>query len=312
MKVSESNQGVGESLLFPPQYENEEEAQLAILVVVRRSPRLFGHEQSRWTLASIIETCSWLELVSLPGLWQLLKRLNIRYKRARSYIHSPDLYYDEKLAYLQQCLHLARENPERIVFLYLDEVTYYRQPTLASAYEVTGSQQPLARRSHAANTWFRVLASLDALTGKTLYVQRSRISRKYLSEFYESIYEAYPWAEVIYVAQDNWPVHYHPDVLARLQPQNFPWQPTLPDHWPTEPGPQAVHDDLPIQLLFLPSYASWLNPIEKLWRWLKQRVIHLHEFSDDWQTLKQRVADFLDQFSADSTELLRYTGLLYG
>lgn len=284
---------------------------MGILLIVRRSPRLFGHEQSRWTLESLLTTCSWLELDTLPGLWQLLKRLGIRYKRARSYIHSPDPHYDEKLAYLEQCLQLAKEKPEEIAFLYLDEVTYYRQPTLASAYEAVGSYQPLARRSHVANTWFRILASMDALTGKTLYLQRSCINRKYLSDFYQTISEAYSWAKVIYVAQDNWPVHYHPDVLARLQPQQFPWQPKLPGHWISEPGPRAVHDDLPIQMLFLPSYASWLNPIEKLWRWLKQKIIHLHEFSSDWPTLKRHVSEFLDPFSQGSTELLEYVGLLH-
>jgi hypothetical protein len=74
----------------------------------------------------------------------------------------------------------------------------------------------------------------------------------------------------------------------------------------------VTQGNLPIQLLFLPTYASWLNPIEKLWRWLRQQVIHLHGFSDDWPALKARVADFLNQFRNGSTELLRYVGLLYG
>ncbi|XGW00636.1 MAG: hypothetical protein ACAF41_21025 [Leptolyngbya sp. BL-A-14] len=32
--------------------------------------------------------------------------------------------------------------------------------------------------------------------------------------------------------------------------------------------------------------------MEKLWRWLRQKVIHLHRLSDDWNTLQQRVGDF--------------------
>jgi hypothetical protein len=66
-------------------------------------------------------------------LWQLLHRLGIRYKRARSYVHSPDLYYDEKLGLIQLCLLQAWYDPQRYVFLYQDEFTYYRQPTLAQA-----------------------------------------------------------------------------------------------------------------------------------------------------------------------------------
>jgi hypothetical protein len=67
-------------------------------------------------------------------------------------------------------------------------------------------------------------------------------------------------------------VHCHPKVLAGLQPQTSPFWPRLPDNWPPEPSRRAVrHSDslalalaLPIQLVFLPTYAPWLNPIEKL------------------------------------------------
>ena len=67
---------------------------------------------------------------------------------------------------------------------------------------------------------------------------------------------------------------------------------------------------LPIKILQLPTYAPWTNPIEKLWRWVRQTVIHLHGLSDDWDTLKQRVCDFILSFRRGSNELLRYVGLL--
>jgi len=74
--------------------------------------------------------------------------------------------------------------------------------------------------------------------------------------------------------------------------------------------PQSSPDPLPITILNLPTYAQGLNPIEKLWRYLKQTLIHLHRFSDDWDTLKQPVADFFEQFRHGSPDLLRYVGLL--
>ena len=93
-------------------------------------------------------------------------------------------------------------------------------------------------------------------------------------------------------------------------PSDFRWPLALPDNWPTEPGPHAVHDDLPICLLRLPTYASWLNPIEKLWRWLKQEVLHMHRLADQWPVLRQRVNRFLDCFDKRSPDLLHYVGLL--
>jgi hypothetical protein len=276
---------------------------------VRRSPEQFGYPQSRWNLKRLLPCCDWLRLKSEAGLWQLLKRLGINYKRGRDYVHSPDPDYWAKLSQIELARLRAWYDPEKYRLVYLDEFTYYRQPSLAQAYELSGPRQPLARRSHRANTWFRVVAALDAISGRVTYTQASKITRFRLADFLAQVWAQQPTVEQLYVVLDNWPVHFHPDVLARLQPQAWPWPPPQPDHWPTEPGPKAVVDNLPIQLLSLPTYASWLNPIEKLWRWLKQDVLHLHRHSDDWPHLKTRVAEFLDQFKDDSPDLLRYVGL---
>ena len=115
------------------------------------------------------------------------------------------------------------------------------------------------------------MAALNAITGRVTYRQHSKIGLSQLADFYTAARADYAQAEEIYIAQDNWPVHFHPDVLARLQPQTFfPGPPKVPPTWPTVPSPKAIQTDLPIRLLLLPTYASWLNPIEKLWRWLKQ------------------------------------------
>lgn len=48
------------------------------------------------------------------------------------------------------------------------------------------------------------------------------------------------------------------------------------------------------------SYAPWLNPIEKLWRWLRQDVLKLHRSAGNWPRLRQQVNSFLDQFATGS------------
>ncbi len=234
----------------------------------------------------------------------------------RYYIHSPDPDYVEKLRsiqVLQRGILLAQNS----VLVFEDELTYYRQPTLASAYERTGPVQPLAPLSYRRNTPYRVVATLEAFTGRVIYRQGPKIGGQELVDFYSQLYEAYPGVETIYMAQDNWPIHFHPDVLAALQPQQFKWPIHVPSNWPTEPSPGARRLKLPIQLLPLPTYASWTNPSEKLWRWLKQEVLHLHGYADRWPALHEEVRAFLDQFSHGSSELLRYVGLspqskLYG
>jgi hypothetical protein len=280
------------------------------LECLHQPPESFKHAQSRWSLQALLENCDWLQLKTLPGLWRLLDRLGISYKRARDYLHSPDREYGAKVAYMQQCLEQTLSEPERYALLYLDEFGFERQPTLSWAYTERATALPLARRSYGTNTLCRGIGALNALSGQLTYEQHSKITVPHLSNFYHHLVADYSWAECIFVVQDNWPVHVHPDIIARLQAQTSPFWPTVPANWPTSPSRRAVQDHLPIQLVFLPTYAPWLNPIEQLWRWVRQDVLHLHRFCDDWLSLKQRILDFMARFSTGSTELLNYVGLL--
>jgi transposase len=284
------------------------------LHVLRRDPHQFGYPRARWTLALLRTACDWLKVAGDASLAAVLARLGIAYKRGRDYVHSPDPDYWPKLHRVSQCVAAARAAPGQIVTLYQDELTYYRQPTLAAAYEAAGSQQPLAERSYRANTPTRLAGSLDVSDGRTLHRQASHLGIRELVAFYQQIRVAYPQAERIYLIQDNWPIHFHPDVLAALEAQENPFPLSRPRHWGETPSAQAVQEwgdwALPIQLVTLPTYASWTNPIEKLWRWLKQEVLHLHRRADQLDQLRQAVCRFLDRFADGSQDLLRYVGLL--
>lgn len=282
-----------------------------MLDVIRQDPQLHGYDRSRWTLLMLMEKLSWLTLNTAAGMSQLLSRLKISYKRGRDYIHSPDTHYELKKETITQALSEARSRPEKIILLYLDEFSYYRQPTITHSFEACGSSQPLARRSHRSNTRFRGLGALNAVSGQLTYLQRSRITISVLRQFWQLIRDTYPQADRIYIVVDNWPVHYHPDVLQPLELQDQAWAFRTPDNWPTQPSlKMPTQAPLPLQFLPLPTYASWLNPIEKLWRKVQQEILHLHRCSDQWDDLKERVAQFMAQFQSGSLDLLRYVGLL--
>lgn len=285
-QVFTSDRGAGASPLFPP----EQTARLRewMLSLLSRSPRDFGFDQTRWTLPSLLEvtTCWWGSL-SEAGLWNVLQRLGIHYRRGWAYRASPDSLLAVKLAFIEAVLNRAQAQPATVVALWLDEFTFYRQPDPAPAWsDGRAPRGPKARKTRGANTKGRVGAVLNHHTGQVLYLLRSVCGVSQLITLYEAIRAAYPQADEIYVIQDCWPVHFLPDVTRAAC-------------------------RLGITLVPLPTYSSWRNPIEKLWRWLRQDVLHMHPWADDWPRTKQEVACFLDRFSQPSPMLLRYIGLSY-
>jgi transposase len=273
---------------------------------------------TRWQLSTIQAACDWLKERTVSCVSRTLKRLGIHFKHSRDHVHSPDVNYVEKLADIVAALEAAVASDGRLIVVFLDEFSFYRQPTGARNWCVIGAKhQPLAERSHHSDTCGRIVGGLNGLTGQTLTKMASKITVPQLVAFYKELRQAYPEAETIYVVQDNWPVHFHPDVVAALQPQQTRWEFKTPPSWPKEPSDKAKKLALPIQFLPLPTYASWCNPIEKFWRKLQQELLHLHRDAEDWPTLKEKIKEWLARFREGSKDLLRYVGLtenskLYG
>jgi transposase len=248
---------------------------------------------------------------------RILKRCHITYQRARSYVHSPDRDYAIKLAGVQAVRMLARLAPGQVVVVYLDEMTIERHPTLAKAHAPKGAQaQPRANWGYTSDTLTRVVATLEHGSGRVVYRRASKITIAVLVQFFQDLRAAYPNAERIYVVMDNWPVHIHPDVLVALEAQESRHFRALPPSWSATPSAKALKRwgqlQLPIQLVPLPTYASWCNPIEKLWRKLRQELTHLHRWADDLARLRDEIDRFLRQFADGSPDLLRYVGLCPG
>lgn len=266
----------------------------------------YGLEQSRWTLKGLLFVCSYLSVKSNSSLWNWLKKWKFRYQRGRLYVHSPDLNYQGKLDYIKTQIQQA--DPARSVFLCIDQLTIYAHPTTAKAYS---DKQPLAKQGWQSNHTARIIGALNLFTGQVHYLLRNKISIATIFSFYEDLVKAYPQKQ-IYIIQDNWPMHYHPDVLAGLQTQTFPFGYTIPNSWKTiKPKAKYMGKNLPIKLLSLPTYASWLNVIEKFWKKLKQEIVHMHPYKDQFALLKQKVCQWLDKYTTNDKheDLRKYIGL---
>lgn len=168
---------------------------------------------------------------------------------------------------------------------FFDEASFYRQPTQASLWAKRGRTQPRLRWSYRSNRVVRVAAALDAVQGRVVYQMAPRISVKVLGPYYAQWVETYPDCPRLCVVQDNWPNHTHP----RVQ--------------------QAVERLGRVELVFLPTYAPYLNPEEKVWRWTKQRLLHAHPYCDDFNEFKRQIAATLDEANHHPKDVLKYCGL---
>lgn len=241
-----------------------------------------GPAPSRWTLRTIRASVDWLMDYTLSGVWRVLQSCELGLHNSWARLFSPDPEYASKVRRLHRCLRDAVRHPDTVVALFLDEFGSQRWPEVAPTW---GGDAAVAQRAGNTHQW-RTIGALNALTGQVPYLDGYIVGRQQVSQFYSRLDRAYPkQVELSYVIQDNWNIHTHPDVLSALE--EYP----------------RIHP------IWLPTYAPWLNPIEKLWRWLRHDILKMHRWVEDWPQVKQRVRDFLEQFAQGSVALLRYVGL---
>ena len=301
--------GRGRKPAFSP--KTPEVAKSELLQAIGQEPGLINRHQTRWTLRTIGQVVPWLEDISLSGIHQIFSRLGLSYKRAREYVRSPDTDYAEKLSRIEYALEQARQHPETCVVVYQDEFGFNLQPTVAKEWTQTGTKYPLAHKSYQPQKTCYGIGALNPHTGDVVYHQVQSCTVEALHTFYTQICQRYPKAERIYLIQDNRAIHFHANLMAALLPQTTTFDKPTPPNW-TDKQSKKIGKlaKLPIEILQLPTYASWTNPIEKLWRWVRQAVIHLHRLSNDWTALQEKVSDFMEQFKGGSQQLLHYVGLL--
>jgi transposase len=278
---------VDASQFFPPLHQTQQAAAQEVQEVLHHDPTLYGHDRHNWCLSAIRQSIGWLSHLTLAGVWRLLQRLGIVYKRGRAHVHSPDVEYDHKLAAIAAARAEAQEKPGEVVFLYQDEFTAYLRPLVGKSYRARS--KPAQKATGATGDTVRLAACVDADTGRVVWRRRSRYNVKEMYRFFYSVQKQYPVAKVIYMALDNWPIHFHGyvrDHLAQMKGGNR------------------------IQFLPLPTYAPWTNPIEKYWLKLTREWLRFHPFAGNKRTFLTELDAWLQRHCDPSTDLLHEIGLL--
>jgi len=240
---------------------------------------------------------------------QLMDRIDLSYTRGRTCVESPDEDFEAKCHYLDRLHTWIADDPTQTL-VYLDELQYYKHPQPGQGWDARGRQPTVARSTPSRYTWSRhVVAAIAAERGTLSWHQTSSVDRHTMGELYAHLATLEPEVERVWVALDNWPVHFHVDILERLEPQMWPWTFRSPPNWPDASEAAQHPGELPVQLVPFPVYASWLNPVERLWRQLKRQVLSLHREALHPERLVEHVEAFLKAREKAPDQVLREVGL---
>ncbi len=271
--------------LFPPQ--DAQSAAAEVQEVVHRSPMLYGRDRHTWTLADLGQTIPWMRSLTIPAVCQLLRRFKVVYKRGRAHVHSPDLAYNQKMAAIACAREEAKQAPGEVVFLYEDEFTAYLRPLVGSSYRSRSERGQKATGATAEKV--RLAACVDAMSGRVIWRRRGSYPLKEMYRFFYYVQKQYPKAKVIYMALDNWPVHFHAYIQEHLAKMKHPNR---------------------LRFLSLPTYAPWTNPAEKYWLKLSREWLRFHPYAGDKKTFIRELDGWLSRHCDESPELLHELGLL--
>ena len=218
----------------------------SITATAKQSPTASGYKVGFWTIATLLIHLAGLLGVQLSPttLRRRLHEAGFRWRRPRlSPAQKEDPEREAKLARIEQVK--AEVKPEDHL-LYEDETTVRLLPLLRAMWMLVGQQF----RIHVPPNWnrcFHIFGVLETRTGEWVYRFFDQGTHKEFIAFLEHLLTVYPTGR-IFIILDNGSIHKAKEVLEWL----------------------AAHPRL--QLVWLPTYSPHLNPVERIWKVMKQAV----------------------------------------
>ena len=122
----------------------------------------------------------------------------------------------------------------------------------------------------------KVLLISDVISHNVLIQEDKILNSDATIQFFRKIEEAYPTKRKIHIFCDNASYYRNKTVQAYLKTSR-------------------------VELHFLPPYIPNLNPIERLWKWMKERVIY-NTYYQYFEGFRDAIMGFFDVLSTASAE----------
>jgi transposase len=209
---------------------------------------------------------------TVPGMRSWLQRNGFSYKKPA--VIPGKANKEQQEAWLAEYERLKQGLSEHETICFTDGVhpTHNVQPAC-------GWIKKGVRKEIPANTGRKRLnlsGAIDVATHKIVIHEDKTLNAEATIRFFQKIENAYPSKSTVHVFCDNAPYYRNKTVKRYLETSK-------------------------VVLHFLPPYSPNLNPIERLWKWLKERVIY-NTYYEDFEQFRDAVFGFFEILSTTDME----------
>ncbi|WP_110114982.1 IS630 family transposase [Bacillus sp. CGMCC 1.16541] len=171
---------------------------------------------------------------------------------------------------------------ENTILLFQDETHIRAYQSLHSTWSQSGMQRQIPTYGHHASV--TLFGTVEAGTGEVVTTMTSSAKKEAFITFLQHLLEKYEGKFIIMVT-DNAPIHKSQMVTDFAE----------------------EHVDS-LMFVHLPPYSPNLNPIERLWKWLKQQVI-ANKFHPTKASIEESVKSFLKEIAQMPQAVLQRLGI---
>jgi transposase len=209
----------------------------------------------------------WKISYSVSGMTDWLNRNQFSYKKPSLVPGKANL--EDQEAWISKYHQLRQKLPEDETICFADGVHPTHNTQLSYGWIRKGVRKEIC--SNTGRQRINLSGALDVIDQKLIFQEDLMLNAEATISFLQKIEKAYPSKKRVHLFLDNARYYKNKKVKAFLETSK-------------------------IKAHYLPPYSPNLNPIERLWKWMKERVLYntYHECFDDF---KQAVFGFLESLS---------------
>ncbi len=210
---------------------------------------------------------------TVSGMTSVLHRLNFSYKKSRLVPAKAD--GEKQKGFLSELENIEKRKGKSDPILYMDGVHPQHNTMLAYGWIKKGEDNLI--KSNTGRQRVNINGALDAETHEVIVRSDESINALSTIELLKKIELVYPLALVIYIICDN--AKYYRSKLVR-----------------------EFLKTSRINLVFLPSYSPNLNLIERLWKFMKKKILY-NKYYEKFEDFKEATFGFFENIEEYKVEL---------